>query len=249
LTTEFVDGLTFHEILARSQEAGQILPPSLALELVEQLSEGLQYAHTLVDAAGQGLGLVLRDLKPANLILSRDGMAKATSNLRESTMTGTAKGTLVYMSPEQVRGVRDISAASDLFAVGAGLYELVTGQRLFEANSVMSIMFAAVAGVDPEKLAEAEAILPGVGPILGRCVAQEPADRWASANDLGRALRALRETMSEPPNAARFVARALLHGPHRVDPQEASTRSRDLRAFVEQVRTLVGSKDPQLHSD
>ncbi|MFT4628843.1 MAG: hypothetical protein ACI8PZ_007539 [Myxococcota bacterium] len=217
------------------------------MELLAQLCEGLHYAHTLADASGRHLGLVHRDLKPANLMLSRDGvvkimdfgMAKATSNLRESTMTGTAKGTPAYMSPEQVRGLRDIAAASDLFAVGGILYELITGQRLFEADTAVSTMFAVVGGADPAKLAEAERIQPGIGAILERCVALDPADRWPSASELGRAIRKLRETLPEPPHAARFVAQSILQGPHRVDAEETSARSQELQLFVKQVHTLV----------
>ncbi|MCO4773394.1 MAG: serine/threonine protein kinase [Deltaproteobacteria bacterium] len=248
LTMEYVDGITLRDLLQRSSDAERPLPVAVALELVEQVCRGLDYAHSL-QVHGEKMDIVHRDLKPANLMLSRDGlikimdfgMAKASSNIRESTMSGTAKGTPAYMSPEQVRGSKSVTAASDIFAIGVVFFELMTGERVFDEDTAVAVMFSVVGGVSEDKVTRIEEVLPGAGEVFARATAKAPEERWHSAGEFGRAIRALRDLLDEPAESSRAAARALFDGPSTLDPGELTSRSDSFRAFVSAVHPAVHS--------
>ena len=245
LAMEFVDGVTLQLLAALSAEAGHPVPAAVALEIIEQICRGLDYAHSLSDAAGRPLRIVHRDLKPANLMLSREGvvkimdfgMAKASSNMRDSTASGMIKGTPSYMSPEQVHATRAVSEASDLYAVGVMMFELILGRRLFEGETAVAVMFAVINGVTAEQVALLEEALPGAGPIFARCTAPEPGARWSSAAELGQAVAELRKRLEEPPEALRTMAVALLQDPARLRPDELVRRTESFNSYLSSVMT------------
>lgn len=131
---EFIEGETLDRILTRRQR----LTWDEVVDYAIQLCAALQHAHTA--------GVVHRDLKPSNLMVLRDGTLKLTDfgiakDLDVTALTGAncTVGTAAYMSPEQCRGERDISHKSDLYSLGIVLYELVTGQKPFNANNAMEM--------------------------------------------------------------------------------------------------------------
>jgi serine/threonine-protein kinase len=136
---EFVEG----ESLDRRLASGP-LPAAEAVDYIIQVLSALEYAHAH--------GLVHRDVKPANMIVTEAGVlklmdfgiAKVTSD-HSLTMTGTTLGSLYYMSPEQIQGAANLDGRSDLYSVGVALYELVTGKRPFDGESQFSIMQAHLA--------------------------------------------------------------------------------------------------------
>ncbi len=124
LVTEFVDGVTFRELIVRKG----VLPVGAACELIRQAAEGLDYVHRL--------GLVHRDIKPANLMLTRDGVVKIldlglarwdVAMARELTRPGIAMGTADYMAPEQWMDSSSADIRADLYGLGCTLYFLLTG--------------------------------------------------------------------------------------------------------------------------
>ena len=133
---EFVEG----ESLAERLEHGPLQVVD-AVKCMSQVLAALSYAH--------GHGVIHRDIKPANMMVTPDGTVKLmdfgiakTATDRKLTMTGTAVGSLYYMSPEQIRGMPPLDARSDLYSVGVSLYELVTGKHPFDGDSQFSIMSA-----------------------------------------------------------------------------------------------------------
>ena len=117
------------------------IPTPIALFIAHQICHGLEYAHTRTDDQGENLGLVHRDLSPANILLSYTGEVKIADfgmpkqrNMLRSQTPSVLKGKYRYMSPEQAHGTT-IDHRSDIFAVGILLYELLTGQRLFDADN------------------------------------------------------------------------------------------------------------------
>ena len=203
LAMEFVDGWTLDRVVKLGKEYTEPVPPEVVLEIVIQVCGGLHYAHMLETLDGEEVHLVHRDLKPANIILSREGVAKimdfgiakAATNLYKTTLADTTKGTPHYMSPEQVAGDPNISATSDIFALGTVIYELVTGKLLFKGDSLVSVLFAvAKAQVDPQ-MAELDQHVPGLGAVVGRCLAKNPALRYPTAEALNDDLVALRDTI------------------------------------------------------
>src|SRR5436190_21830753 len=133
---EYVEGTSLDVVLHQGR-----LPLDKALDYVLQVLEALEYAHTR--------GIVHRDVKPANMIVTPSGLVKlmdfGIAKLavdRKLTMTGSTIGSLYYMSPEQIQGASTVDARSDLYSLAICLYEIVTGKRPFDANSEYGLMAA-----------------------------------------------------------------------------------------------------------
>lgn len=162
-----------------------------ARELMRELADGLAAAH--------GCGVIHRDLKPENLIVARDGLRILDFGLAATAGTTGTVGTPGYMAPELARG-EPADARTDLFAAGAIGYELVTGRRAFPGASPSERLAAAL------RSTPALDGLGGLAPIIARCLAKDPRDRFQSAADLAWALGA-----ADPP-APRPTRRAMLVG-------------------------------------
>jgi len=163
------------------------IPPALALEWLDQAGQALDRAHAD--------GIVHRDVKPANLLLDRDGSIvvsdfgiASTSGFDTLTLPGTVLGTAGYLSPEQARG-EPATAASDRYGLGVVAFELLTDRRPFEGETAATEAFAHVtAPVPSAELIEPE--LPdGVDEVLRRALAKSPADRPESCAELVADLR------------------------------------------------------------
>src|SRR5688572_14815774 len=143
IAMEHVQGETLLAVEVKLAQAGRLAPVGASLEIVRQVCLGLHYAHSLQSSTGQPLGIVHRDVSPANLMLTYHGgvkildfgIARVAEGLRETrTQAGTMKGKVSYMSPEQIR-MEPIDGRADVFAVGIVLHELLTGRRLFRSTN------------------------------------------------------------------------------------------------------------------
>jgi serine/threonine-protein kinase len=166
------------------------LPAALALYVAEEVASALAYLHALRGDDGLSLGLVHRDVSPANVLLSRDGAVRlgdfgiARSTLRaEVTQGGVRKGKYAYMSPEQVVGGA-VTAASDRFSLGVTLYEMLTGRRPYDGESVLEVM-ERVREAAPPPL---DALDADVADLLRACLARDPAARFVDTASLVAAL-------------------------------------------------------------
>jgi serine/threonine-protein kinase len=199
LVMECLEGETLADRLKRSRN--RPVAPNEALLLGMQIADALAAAHRQ--------GIVHRDLKPSNVMLTKNGaklldfgIAKAQAPFRSSsdpeetagprvdtvTVDGTLQGTLQYMAPEQLEG-RDADGRSDLFALGAILYEMLTGRRPFDGES-QSKVIAAVLDHDPPPVGTLQPLTPPVlTHIVQKCLAKDPERRWQSARDVADELR------------------------------------------------------------
>ena len=192
IVTELLEGETLRALIGRGPQ-----PAARAIDIVVQLTNGLDAAH--------GRGIVHRDLKPDNIFLTCDGVVKildfglakthsalaAVADVTRAldTMPGTLVGTVGYMSPEQVRGAA-ADPRADIFAVGAILYELVTGKRAFCGGSMADTM-SAILNEQPQF--EGGRRWPHeLLRIVQRCLSKNPEHRFQSGGDLAAALRSLR---------------------------------------------------------
>lgn len=179
---EWIDGADLHSLGQASTET--------ALSIASEVAEALSYLHALRDDQGRALGLVHRDVSPSNVLVSRSGevkladfgIAKATK-LAETTQANLRRGKYAYMSPEQVRG-EALTGASDQFALGIMLHEMLLGRRPYDGASPIDTM---------DRIREAEEpSLAGVDDdlarILRRCLASRPRERFESGNELVRSL-------------------------------------------------------------
>jgi serine/threonine-protein kinase len=188
---DWVDGASLDRLLARER-----LPTALALLVIEELAAGLEALHALTDDAGRPLGLVHRDVSPSNVLVGRNGdvkladfgIAKATT-LKDDTRAGVRKGKYAYMSPEQVSNL-PLTAASDQFALGTTLCELLTGTRPFEGATPLETMDRVRAAQPPP--------LPGIDDDLRvlalRLLAKAPADRFPNDDAVREAVVAVRRS-------------------------------------------------------
>jgi len=187
---EFVEGTD----LAERLEHGPISPPD-AVNYIQQVLSALSYAHQQ--------HIIHRDIKPSNMMLTPQGVVKLmdfgiarAGEERSITMTGTTLGSLGYMSPEQVKG-EPTDARSDLYSVGVSLYEMVTGQRPFQASSDYSIMAAHVKEV-PKPPVELHPGLPAaMNEIIIMSIAKDPVQRFQTADAFRNALSSVHFTDAE----------------------------------------------------
>src|SRR6201982_495627 len=197
VVSELLEGETLRQRLRSGA-----LSTRKAVEYALQIARGLAAAHDK--------GIVHRDLKPENLFLTHDGrvkildfgLAKLTlpdAGQRESddaptlpvaTDPGLVMGTVGYMSPEQVRG-KPADHRSDLFALGAILYEMLTGKRAFHGESPADTMSAILKDDPPELSETGRNVPPALARIVNHCLEKSPAQRFQSASDVAFALESL----------------------------------------------------------
>ena len=200
LVMELVEG----ETLAQRLERGA-LPIDEALRIGAQIADALDRAHRA--------GVIHRDLKPGNVMLTRSGaklmdfgLARATGMVPQGgsgisigafsqsptiaqplTAEGTIVGTFQYMAPEQLEG-KESDARTDLWALGCVLYEMLTGRRAFEGRSQASLISAIMKDTPPPIASLAPMAPPVLDRAVRQCLAKDPDDRWQSAGDLRREL-------------------------------------------------------------
>jgi eukaryotic-like serine/threonine-protein kinase len=196
---ELLHGHDLHEEVARARLAGQLLPWGRSKKIFLQLCSALSAAH--------GLGIIHRDLKPENIYLvdflgEPDfvklldfGIAKQTELAegdRKLTRTGMLFGTPEYMSPEQARGEPDIDRRVDVYAMGCILFQLVTGRVPFEAENfmgVLSLHLTEPPPVIPTEIFDTIGAPRALAAVIDRALAKDRNQRYASIDELGRAVR------------------------------------------------------------
>jgi eukaryotic-like serine/threonine-protein kinase len=191
IAMEFVDGVDLEKLL----ETNQPLSLQAKLDIIIDVLTGLTFAHKR--------GIIHRDIKPANIRVTEDGRAKimdfGVAHLASSSMTSTGSflGTPSYMAPEQITEGKT-TAATDIFAVGGVLYQLLTQLKPFEAPTLQNLFFRIITE-KPKRVSE---LMPNLPPALDRIVekamAKEPSGRYGSALEMANELSAVRAKLSGP---------------------------------------------------
>ena len=185
----FVDGETLKERIVRE---GQ-LPVDEALGIAREVADALGYAH--------GKGVIHRDIKPSNImfeaghaVIADFGVARAVGAAGggDATATGLAVGTPKYMSPEQAAG-GEVDGRADLYALGCVLWEMLAGEAPFDGPTPHMILALKSSDVTPDLRKRRKQVPPDVEGVIAKAMAPQPADRYASAEDLDRALAAPEE--------------------------------------------------------
>jgi Tol biopolymer transport system component len=214
LVMERIDGESLFDRLSRGP-----MTPEQVVRTGAQIASALDAAHRL--------GIVHRDLKPGNVMLTRTGAKLLDFGLAKSsteapspvqgltamatragpiTTQGTILGTFQYMAPEQLEGF-EADARTDIFALGALLYEMATGRRAFEGNSRTSLIAAIVSSQPPPISSMQRMSPPALDHVVRRCLEKDPDDRWQSAQDVSSELLWINEAGSQAGVAAPIAVR------------------------------------------
>ena len=212
IAMEYVEGKDLRSTLNLARKKGTPVPMGLALLIAARLASALDYAHRKRDFDGREMGLVHRDVSPQNILLTSEGdiklvdfgIAKAVSKASQTQM-GALKGKLQYMSPEQAWG-RPVDGRSDIFSLGAVLFELLTGERLFAGDSEISVLEAVREGKIRAPREVNPAVPPEVDAIVMRALRVEPEDRYATAGELQQRLEAALYSLRPTPGHSDLAA-------------------------------------------
>jgi hypothetical protein len=239
---EFVPGLSLADLLADgtsaeggvvNSAAGSRLPPWVAARVMADLALGVHALHEAKDERGNRLEIVHRDISPQNVLVSWDGVVKlldlgiARSQLwAGSTHSGIVRGKLGYMSPEQAAG-RPIDRRSDLFVLGVLLWEALAGRRLFRGGTDGELLAQVIRGEVPPLEEAATRPPPVLVAVANRALALRPADRFATALEMHRALEVAVREAGVIVGADEIARAAAALIPDRVREHEAWLREAD----------------------
>jgi len=189
IVMELVEGATLTEMIEHDGR----LPENVAIDYATQICSGLAYAHRQ--------GLLHRDIKPGNILVTKDdvvklsdfGIARAVST-QTMTMTapGMVMGSVFYISPEQAQG-HELHETSDLYSLGIVLYQMLAGKLPYSGDSPITVALKHVSGPVPSLDIDELPVSPALAAIVRRLMQKDPADRFASAGDVAKALREARD--------------------------------------------------------
>jgi serine/threonine-protein kinase len=195
MAMEYVEG----DVLTRFASKGQLLRMEEVLEIIASAAEALDFAHQR--------RIVHRDIKPANIMRTSEGQIKVMdfgiAKLPSSTLTqdGSVLGTPAYMSPEQIQG-KDLDGRSDLFSLGSILYELLTGVKPFQGETLTALTYQ-ITHENPPPASQLNPLVPlVVDEALRKVLAKNPNDRFSRGKEFAQALRSvLQDRRKTPPQA------------------------------------------------
>ena len=171
------------------------LPAYRVVNLIAKVCDAIDFSHKM--------GIVHRDIKPANIMVANDGSVKlldfgiAVSTSAEDINSRQALGTPNYMSPEQVVG-KDLGPRSDIYSLGAVMFELLTGQQLFKAKKVKELFRAVIKDMAPPLRSIRSDLPKELELAVARCLAKNPRQRYASGAEMAAALRKVADNMAPP---------------------------------------------------
>lgn len=183
IAMEFLDGQSLRDLM----DSGVVLPPQRVADIAAEIAEGLAFAHDN--------GVVHRDVKPANIMVLASGAVKITDfgiallPTGTRTLAGNAFGSPRYTSPEQVMG-RSVDGRSDIFSLGATVYEMLTGAPPFTGGDLNTILKQVLSDPTPPPSSVNPSLPRAFDHIVGKALAKDPADRYQTAEEMAHDLRA-----------------------------------------------------------
>jgi len=206
IAMEYISGKDLKTLWSFQRSRKTTIPIDLACLIVKEMAEGLDYAHRKKDNFGNDMGIVHRDVSPQNCLISWDGEVKVidfgiakAADKSGRTRAGTLKGKFAYMSPEQIRGL-GLDGRADVFALGVVLYELVTSERGFQAESEFSLLeMVRNVEIKPPTMVNRE-IPQELERIIFKALAKDRDHRYRYGSDLSEDLQRFLLNRGKPPS-------------------------------------------------
>lgn len=242
LVLAYVAGEPLHRLMKAARGRGGV-PAAVAIAILCDMLTGLHAAHEAKDATGRSLELVHRDVSPQNVIVGEDGIARVLDfgvakaiGRSQMTLEGQLKGKLGYMSPEQLQGC--VNRRSDLFAAGVVAWEVFVGRRLFTGDDAASVLLKVLTQPIEAPSAARPGVPPEVDAPILRALERDEGARFATAEELAEALRAVISPAS-PREVAAWVAEVAGQG-----LAERAAHVRELEAVSLDARDTTPTKRP-----
>ena len=247
IVMEYLHGHDVRDVTRALGHEGRPLPLEHALAIVLGVSSGLSYAHSRKDLDGRPLEIVHRDVSPHNVFVTFDGEVKLidfgvarAARRGAHTASGTIKGKLGYMAPEQILG-ESVDLRADLFSLGVILYELTTGERLFEQTTDYHTMHSTLYDDPPLPSSRVDGYPRELEEIVLKCLARDPQARYRSARELTLDLEEFVRRERRPVSAvglADFMA--ALFPDELASWRAAQDAGQTLGEHLEATRTVLG---------
>ena len=238
IVLEYVDGYDLRMITEQLAAEGEIIPEVLSLHIASELAQGLHFAHELKGDDGQPLGLIHRDVTPSNVLISLAGEVKLSDfglakRRHDRSVVGSLKGNLSYMSPEQAMQ-SPLDRRTDIFSLGAVLFELLTGRRLREITDEVAGWSHVASGAVPSVRTLRPDLPPTIERLLDRALAADPNQRFPDASAFGNAIRQALTEMNVPVGASDLGALLGVVNPPRRPRSLMMERSKVIRLGPEE---------------
>ncbi|MCC6553688.1 MAG: serine/threonine protein kinase [Polyangiaceae bacterium] len=242
LAMEYLDGQPLSRVISRARERERPIPLAISLFVLGEVLTGLHYAHELVDYDGTPLGVVHRDVSPHNIFVTYDGQVKVVdfgialaARRAVETQTGTLKGKVAYMAPEQAFSPSsEIDRRADVFSVGVILWELVAGRRLWRGLNDPQIISRLLRDIPDVRTARPD-VPPELARICSKALARSASERYSTAAELKGELTRYAERLDEQVTSAQLG--------ELVSDLFADERA-EIRAIIDrQLKSLQGSQE------
>ncbi len=256
IAMEYLEGQSLESFLRRGGTRGGVPMPVLLRIVIDALG-GLHYAHELAGFDGTALKVVHRDISPQNIFVTYEGttkvldfgIAKAADSSAE-TRAGVVKGKVAYMAPEQLRGGKEIDRRADIFSMGAVLWRVITGKRLWKGLSDIEIFQNLARGEIPSPTTVAPDADPKLVEICMKALAVNPKDRYGTAAEFQAELEVYLDALPQRASASpREIGKLLveLFADHRAEVKgavEARLRAAVSTNGTGEVPALPGEEQP-----
>lgn len=252
LVMEYVEGFDLKQIIKRLHEKKRALPLKLFCYIATEICHGLEFVHSRKNANGRPLGIVHRDISPQNILVSIDGHVKITDfgiakipGKSLETQAGLLKGKFSYMSPEQAMGLA-IDEQTDIFALGATLFEMITGKKAFDGDNDFVIWEK----VKTATVSWSSDLDPTLKNIFAKALEADKSKRYATAHELRRDVERIASAL--PDRAEAFDLKLLLVSlfGDEIRSQAEHTRELTLKTRLLPISTPETPLEPTLlHAD